>query len=94
MARRNLALDPCIRCGRDSDMTCPVANPLDNLIDALADEGFDAHFNEIDAQMARSPFSVCTNCGGRGRFTYTGMKSERSYRAFLSCRSCKHWIEV
>jgi hypothetical protein len=36
-------------------MTCPLVEPLDALIEALADEGYKAHFNEIDARMARSP---------------------------------------
>jgi hypothetical protein len=27
MLGRNLAVDPCIRCGRDSDMTCPLGIP-------------------------------------------------------------------
>ncbi len=84
----------CRRCGRDSDMVCPHERRLDDLIDELADAGFNAHFNDIDAGMARSPFSVCTNCRARARFTYVGMKSEYSYRAFWSCRSCGHWIEV
>ncbi len=95
MARRNLSLNPCVDCGsHKSDMTCPVVEPLDVLIDALTDRGYEAHFNEIDARMARSPFSKCTNCGERGRFTYNGMKIEASYRAFWSCRACGHWIEV
>lgn len=88
------SLTTCEGCRRESDMACPTLAPLDELIDELADAGYDAHFNEIDAQMARSPFTRCTNCGVRGRFTYTGMKSETSYRAFWSCRSCGHWMEV
>lgn len=95
MARRKLALDPCVDCGTEkSDMTCPAPDPLDELLDELADRGYEAHFNEIDARMARSPFCKCTNCGARGRFTYTGMKHEKSYRAFWSCRACRHWVEV
>jgi hypothetical protein len=35
MARRNLTLNPCVDCGTDkSDMTCPVNEPLDEIIDA------------------------------------------------------------
>jgi hypothetical protein len=33
MPHRNLALDPCVGCGRDSDMMCPLSDPLDELID-------------------------------------------------------------
>jgi hypothetical protein len=59
MARRNLAPNSCVDCGNGkSDMTCPVNEPLDELLDALADQGFEAHFNEIDARVARSPFCV------------------------------------
>lgn len=54
---------------------------------ALADKGYDPHFDEIDARLATSGMSLCTNCGARGRFTYVGMK-EGSYRAFWSCRAC------
>lgn len=92
--KRERPLVSCSGCGRDSDMTCPEEIALDSLIDELADAGYEAHFNEIDARMARSPFSRCTNCGVRARFTYTGMKSESSYRAFWACRSCGHWMEV
>ena len=95
MGRRNLALNPCVECGTDkSDMTCPLNESLVELLDVLADQGFEAHFNEIDARMAQSPFCKCTNCGAGGRFTYTGMKSETSYRAFWTCRACGHWVEV
>ncbi|MDQ3954501.1 MAG: hypothetical protein M3285_03005 [Actinomycetota bacterium] len=94
MARRCVALDRCDGCRPHSDMECPTSHRLEALLDELADAGFDAHFNEIDAHMARSPFSRCTNCGARGRFTYRGMKSEDSYRAFWCCRSCGHWMEV
>jgi Fe-S oxidoreductase len=93
MAGRSLARNPCVRCGV-SDMNCPVTSSLDELIDALANQGYEAHFNDIDARIARSAFSVCTNCGARGRFTYSGMKSEILYRAFWSCRACGHWVEV
>ena len=84
----------CKRCSRDSDMTCPTDESLEALLDALYDQGYEAHFNEIDARGARSPFSVCTNCRARARFTYVGLKTESSYRAFWSCRSCGHWLEV
>jgi hypothetical protein len=93
MAGRSLARDPCRRCGV-SDMNCPFTDSLDDLIDALADQGYAAHFNAIDARMARSALSLCTNCGHRGEFTYTGMKRGENYRAFLACRACRHWIEV
>ena len=82
------------RCGGSSDMVCAARNPLEELLDKLADAGYEAHFEDIDALMARSLFSVCTNCTSRGRFTYTGMRSEYSYRAFWSCRRCGHWMEV
>ena len=39
---------PCKRCGRDSDMTCPVTDPLDKLIEQLSHEGYEPHDNEID----------------------------------------------
>jgi hypothetical protein len=39
-------------------MTCPVNEPLDEFFDALAGQGFEAHFNEIDARLARNPFCV------------------------------------
>jgi hypothetical protein len=95
MGRRKLALDPCVDCGTDkSDMTCPLSHPLEELLEELADQGYDAQLDEIDARVARSPFCKCTNCGARGRFNYTGMKSARSYRAFWSCRACGHWVEV
>jgi hypothetical protein len=95
MPRRNLVLNPCVDCGTaKSDMICPLVAPLDGLIDELSGQGFEAHFNEIDAQTARSLLAQCTNCGARGRFTYTGMKIDVFYRAFWSCRSCAHWIEV
>ena len=94
MAVRSEVRVACKRCGRDSDMTCPLSERLDDVLDALADQGYEAHFDEIDARMARSPFSVCTNCRARARFTYVGMRSERSYRAFWSCRTCSHWLEV
>ena len=59
MARRNLFLNPCVDCGTGkSDMTCPVNEQLDELLGALADQGFEAHFNEIDARLARSPFCM------------------------------------
>lgn len=94
MPRRCATLDHCPRCHAGSDMACPTSHPLEALLDELADAGFEGHFNEVDASMARSPFSVCTNCTSRGRFTYTGMKSDTSYRAFWSCRHCGHWMEV
>jgi hypothetical protein len=75
-------------------MTCPRTESLDELVGQLADAGYEPHFNEIDAQMARSPFTVCTNCGARGQFTFTGMKNERSYLAFWTCQACGHWVEV
>lgn len=84
----------CKRCGRDSDMTCPVTEPLEALLDALTNEAYEAHFNEIDEQMARSQLSLCTNCGARGNLTFTGMKNDERYRAFWTCRACGHWIEV
>jgi hypothetical protein len=28
MPRRNLTLDPCVRCGRELDMTCPLVLSL------------------------------------------------------------------
>jgi hypothetical protein len=65
-----------------------------DVIDGLADHGYDAHFKEIDACLARNPFSLCTNCRARAGLTYVGMRSESSYRAFWSCRSCRHWTEV
>ena len=84
----------CKRCGRGSDMTCPVTDSLDELIEQLSHEGYEPHYNEIDEQMASSQLSVCTNCGDRGNFTSTGMKSQASYRAFWTCRTCSHWTEV
>lgn len=84
----------CHGCRRDSDMRCPASDSLDALLDELADSGFEPHFNEIDARMPCSPFRRCANCRARGRFTYTGMRSETAYRAFWSCRSCGHWMEV
>lgn len=71
------------RCGgRESDMSCPRTEPLDELLDALTAQGYEGHFDEVDARLGQSGLSVCTNCGARGRFTYTGMKNEKSYRAF------------
>lgn len=85
----------CTGCGtKKSNMTCPRTNPLEKLLDELAAAGYEAHFDEIDAQMARSPLSLCTNCGGAGEFAYTGVKRRDSYRAFWSCELCAHWIEV
>ena len=91
---RSHSATTCAGCRGASDMRCPASSPLDSLLDELADAGYEAHFNAIDARMACSPFSRCTNCGARGRFTYTGMKTDTSYRAFWSCRSCGHWMEV
>lgn len=92
--REGLVVHHCGGCRADSDMTCPSSEPLEALLDDLADAGYDACFSEIDAQRARSPFSRCTNCGARGRFTYTGVATDASYRAFWSCRRCGHWMEV
>lgn len=35
----------CKRCGRDSDMTCPITRFLDELIEQLSHEGYEPHFN-------------------------------------------------
>jgi hypothetical protein len=67
MPRRNLSINPCVQCGTEkSDMMCPLVDSLSALIEGLADQGYEAHFNEIDAQMARSLLTQCTNCGARG----------------------------
>lgn len=85
----------CTGCGtKKSDMTCPRTDLLEELLNELHDAGYEAHFDEIDAQMARSPLSLCTNCRTAGEFAYTGLKKPGSYRAFWTCRFCSHWIEV
>lgn len=41
-------------------MACSLVEPLNALLDQLADQGYEAHVNEIDARIARSPFCTCT----------------------------------
>lgn len=83
-----------VRCGRSSDMRCGRREPLQDLLNELAREGWERYFNEIDAAAAASLLARCTNCDARGSFDYVGMRSERSYRAFWICRRCGHWTEV
>jgi hypothetical protein len=47
MPRRNLALDRCVGCGRDSDMVCPLVLSLADVLTALHNAGYVAHFNDI-----------------------------------------------
>ncbi len=95
MPRRKIDRSQCAECGTPkSDMKCPISEALDRLLDELADEGYEGWFNEIDARLAESGMSVCTNCGERGRFAYRGVRRAASYRAFWTCRACCHWVEV
>jgi hypothetical protein len=94
MGRPNLTTNPCLRCGGGSDMTCPLDEPLEAHLDALYDRGYEPHHHDIDARKARDGMSLCTNCGGRGCFEYTGVGRGKVLRAFWSCVRCGHWIEV
>lgn len=94
MGRPNLTTNPCLRCGRDSDMTCPRDEPLEDYLAALYERGYVAHHDEIDERFASNQLVSCTNCGGAGCFDYRGVRRGTTARAFWSCRRCGHWIEV
>jgi hypothetical protein len=83
-----------LSCKSHLDMSCPLTDPLDELLADLRAVGFTDLVNPIDAAMGQSPLVTCTNCGDRGHFEAKGMKSETSYRAFWICETCAHWVEV